>query len=314
MDSKTFFQNCPATIIAIAGYGQRTTAAMLEQIFNTYFATTDLKDKVLTVAAAANPIHHVLRDVDTLGDISNIDIVLYLISNEQLTDLAVNLPYLIIGQTTDPATQVAAIRATKLGAKKTFYLGRDLNSYALANRTMSSVKYAFPDDLPFPLPNLQVVGSWQHECAAAAALVAKDFQFAPNLIQQALANFAELPHHLDFIREINGVKYYDDGVSVTPELASISIRAFTQPIIISTVEFPPHLVKRQILIPTPGQSLAAKREQPLGVGAPLIDYADSLSDAASLASIFAVAGDVVLFVPAVAGLPIEEFVMEVNQL
>jgi len=314
MDSKLFFQNCPATVIAIAGYGQRTTAAMLEQIFNTYFATTDLEDKVLTVATNADPINHVLRDVDTLSDISNIDIILYMLSDEQLTNLAVALPYLIIGQTTDPTTQVAAIRETNLSAKKTYYLGHDLNSYALANRTMTADKFAFPDDLPFRLPSLQVIGEWQHECAAAAALVAQDFQFAPELIRQALANFAELPHHLDFIREVNDVKYYDDGVSVTPELAAISIRTFKQPIIISAVEFPPHLVKRQILIPAPGQSLAVKREQPMGVGAPLIDYADSLADATSLASIFAVAGDTVLFVPAVAGLPIEEFVMEVNKL
>ena len=313
MDSKTFFQNCPAQLIAIAGYGKTTTAAMLKAIFDTYFATTDLGDKVRVVAPAPIPEHHIPRDLDVLSDISNIDIVLYLLSDEQLEHLGVNLPYLIVGQTTDPNTGQAAVRTTNLNVHKTFFLGRDLNSYALANRTLAKFKHAYPDDLPFPLPALQVVGEWQHECAAAAAIVAGDFGFKPELIQGALAKFNELPHHLDFIREVKDVKYYDDGISTSPELALVSIRSFDKPIVISTYEFPDELVKRQIIVPVikPVEGIGAS---PSMVGDPLVDRADNLADATELASIFAVPGDIVLYVPAVPGLSSEEFVMEVNKL
>jgi UDP-N-acetylmuramoylalanine-D-glutamate ligase len=313
MDSKAFFQNCPATIIAIAGSGKKTTAAMLATIFNTYFATTDLGDKAHMVAETGDSAHNIARDLDVLSDISNIDIVLYILSDSQLEHMAVNVPYLIIGQTTDPNTNQAAIRSTNLVAEKAFYLGRDLNSYTLANRTMAPEKSAFPDDLPFKLTNLQVVGDWQHECAAAAALVATKFPFTPGLIQSALANFAELPHHLDFIREVNGVKYYDDSVSTTPELAVVSIRTFNRPVIISAVKFPDQLVKRQIIIPR-GVVPGGAPSQDVIVGDPLIDRADTLADATALASIFAENGDVVLFVPAAPNIPPEEFVMEVNKL
>jgi len=321
VDSKSFFQNCPGTIIALAGFHQRTAAAMLEQIFNTYFATTDLADKVVTVAEVADPAHRILRDVDTLSDISNIDIVLYLLSRSQLADLAVNLPFFVIDQTTDSTTGVPVVRNTHLNSQKTFYLGRDLNSYALANQTMASSKRAFPEDLQFSLPDLQVVGDWQRECAAAAAITALEFGFKPDLIQQALAAFAELPHHLDFIREVSGVKYYDDGVSVTPELATISIRTFNQPIVISAHKFPKELVKRQIIIPAPTTPESVKttndttaNASTLGISEPLVDYADTLADAAGLASIFALEGDTVLFAPAVPGINPEQFVMEVNKL
>lgn len=313
MDSKTFFQNCPAQIIGIAGYGSTTTAAMIKTIFDAYFATTNLTDKVHVVASSPIPDHHIPRDLDTLSDISNIDIVLYILSDEQLENLAVNLPYLVIGQTTDPNTQIAAVRSTNLNVNKTFFLGRDLNSYALANRTLARFKHAYPDELPFSLPSLQVVGGWQNECAAAAAIVTNDFGFKPELIQSALAGFNELPHHLDFIREVKGVKYYDDGVSTSPELATTSIQTFNKPIIISTQEFPDQLVKRQIIIPVikPTEGIGTS---PSVVGDPLVDRADNLTDATELASIFAVPGDIVLYVPAVPGLSSEEFVMEVNKL
>jgi len=315
VDSKLFFQNCPAAIIAIAGYANTTTAAMLAEIFQTYFATTDLGDRVRLVAAAADPKHNITRDLDTLGDISNIDIVLYLLSDEQLEHLAVNLPYLVIGQTTDPNTNLAAIRSTNLHARATFFLGRDLNSYALANRTLAPTKLAFPDDLPFPLPELQVVGDWQRECADAAALVAAEFKLPPELIQNALHQFNELPHHLDFIREVGGVKYYDDGISDSPELATVSIKTFDRPIIISTQEFPDSLVKRQIIIPVVPTEFATEfKTRESMVGDPLVERADSLADATQLASIFAVPGDTVLYVPAAPGLSSEAFVIEVNKL
>lgn len=299
MDSKTFFQNCPATIIGLAGEQRQTTAAMLAQIFRAYYATTDLQDRVHLVDQT--------NDHSVLTDISNIDLVLYALSDQQLAELAVNVPLLVIGQTTDPDTNQAAVRSTNLVAKQVFYLGRDLNSYQLAGRTLAEQKLAFPDDLPFPLPELQVVGAWQQECAAAAALVASRFDFAPELIQSALASFAELPHHLDLIREVGGVKYYDDSSSTTMESALISLKAFQQPIVISTREFPAELVKRQIIV-------GAIPTSEIVAGAPLVDYVTTLTSATGIAAIYAQPGDIVLFVPADPSLTAEEFVVEVNKL
>ena len=41
-----------------------------------------------------------------------------------------------------------------------------------------------------------------------------------------LSNFKELPHRLEFVRELNNVKYYDDNFSTNPSSTRVAINAF----------------------------------------------------------------------------------------
>ena len=41
-----------------------------------------------------------------------------------------------------------------------------------------------------------------------------------------LQNFKGLPHRLEFVRELNGVKYYDDNFSTNPASTRVAINAF----------------------------------------------------------------------------------------
>lgn len=43
------------------------------------------------------------------------------------------------------------------------------------------------------------------------------FGFDPQSVEQAIADFTGLPHRLQFIGEVGGVKYYDDSISTIPE-------------------------------------------------------------------------------------------------
>ena len=84
------------------------------------------------------------------------------------------------------------------------------------------------------LSNLKIPGSHNRENAEAALLASfayfkkfKDYkksfpdflsEFEPEL-SAALANFQPLPHHIEFVRTLNGVDYYDDSFStVFPSL------------------------------------------------------------------------------------------------
>lgn len=49
------------------------------------------------------------------------------------------------------------------------------------------------------------------------------------VIKKVVSNFNGLEHRLEFVREFNKVKYYDDSFGTTPETAIVAIQAFDQP-------------------------------------------------------------------------------------
>lgn len=67
----------------------------------------------------------------------------------------------------------------------------------------------------------------QNVCAAVTVM----WQIAPGVeaIQKVLSTFPGLPHRLEFVREVGGVKYYDDSFGTTPETAIVAMKALVQP-------------------------------------------------------------------------------------
>ncbi len=64
----------------------------------------------------------------------------------------------------------------------------------------------------------------ENVCAAAMAAFLADVPIKD--IKQVLHTFSGLPHRLELVREVNGVRYYDDSFSTTPETAIAAIEAF----------------------------------------------------------------------------------------
>lgn len=69
--------------------------------------------------------------------------------------------------------------------------------------------------------------NWQNVCAAVTAV----WQVTQNAeaIKSVLTTFAGLEHRLELVRELDGVKYYNDSFGTTPETAIVAIEAFDQP-------------------------------------------------------------------------------------
>lgn len=68
----------------------------------------------------------------------------------------------------------------------------------------------------------------ENVCAAIAAtweLILHDTA----AIKQVVGSFTGLEHRLELVRELNGVRYYDDSFGTTPETATVAIQAFEQP-------------------------------------------------------------------------------------
>jgi UDP-N-acetylmuramoylalanine--D-glutamate ligase len=51
-------------------------------------------------------------------------------------------------------------------------------------------------------------------------------------LRSAITSFAGLEHRLEFVREIDGVRYYDDSFGTTPETAIVALQAFKEPKVI----------------------------------------------------------------------------------
>jgi UDP-N-acetylmuramoylalanine--D-glutamate ligase len=69
--------------------------------------------------------------------------------------------------------------------------------------------------------------NWQNACAAVTAVWQVTHDLAA--IRSVLTTFTGLEHRLEFIREADGVKYYDDSFGTTPETAIVAIQAFSEP-------------------------------------------------------------------------------------
>ena len=83
----------------------------------------------------------------------------------------------------------------------------------------------------FDTSKLKIRGIHNHEniCACMSALygmvdVDKSFE--------AIANFAGVEHRLEFVREINGVKWYNDSVSSSPTRTIAGLGSYNEEIIL----------------------------------------------------------------------------------
>ena len=80
-----------------------------------------------------------------------------------------------------------------------------------------------------PVGALQLLGkhNWQNACAAVTA--AWQVTHRLSAIREALVSFSGLPYRLEFIREVDRVRYYNDSFGTTPETAIVAVQAFAQP-------------------------------------------------------------------------------------
>lgn len=69
--------------------------------------------------------------------------------------------------------------------------------------------------------------NWQNACAAVTAV----WQATQSIdaMRTVLTSFTGLPHHIEFIRSLEGIDYYDDSFGTTPETAIVAVQAFSQP-------------------------------------------------------------------------------------
>lgn len=109
--------------------------------------------------------------------------------------------------------------------------GKKIPYFASPGARIENDKVVIGDDSEevISIGEIRLLGSHnlQNACAAVTAVwqIIKDI----NAIRQVLISFSGLEHRLEFVREFNGVKYYDDSFGTTPSTAIVAMQAFTEP-------------------------------------------------------------------------------------
>lgn len=76
---------------------------------------------------------------------------------------------------------------------------------------------------------IQLVGGHNLANIAAAAVTARIAGASADTISEVSKSFVGLPHRLEFVREVNGVKFYNDSFATNPEPTIAAIESFSQP-------------------------------------------------------------------------------------
>ncbi len=77
--------------------------------------------------------------------------------------------------------------------------------------------------------SLHIPGKHNWENALSAIVAVKKYGVSNSAIQKALSSFTGLPHRIELVADIEGVRFYDDSFSTTPETTIAAIRSFQEP-------------------------------------------------------------------------------------
>lgn len=241
-----FFKQCPAPIIGVTGTkGKGTVSSLITSILRAAGHTVHL------VGNIGQP------PLDVLAEIKPDNIVVFEMSSFQLWDLQKS-PHVAVVlmiepdhldvhadfddyiraksnirrmQTTDdvcfyhPTNKWSAkiARSNVLGDTVRYGTRVDGGVYA------ESGEFRVDGETICSVDELSLPGAHNIENACAAISAARVFTLDEQAIAEGLRVFEGLPHRLKFVREVGGVKYYDDSIATTPGSAIAALQAFEEP-------------------------------------------------------------------------------------
>ena len=134
---------------------------------------------------------------------------------------------------------------------------------------------------------------------------------------EAVEEFRGVPHRLELVRELRGVRWYNDSIATAPERSMAAVHSFDEPIVLmlggrdkslpwgDLAKLIHERVDHVVLFGEAGEMIQKAITSFSGVGSVDIRRADSLKEAVILAAEVASNGDVVLLSP--GGTSYDEF-------
>lgn len=236
--TRYFFEHCPCPIIGVTGTkGKGTTCSLIKSILEV------LGRKVFLVGNIGVP------SISVLDDIQDNDVVVYEMSSFQLWDMDLS-PHVAVVVTIEPDhLNIHDGYEDYISAKMNIgrnqkpddfmvYNGKNTESKRIAEvspaKKMGYLASSVPEEI---LMQTAIPGGHNRDNAAAAIFsvaaylglsVDEFIEKYSSEIKQGLSNFKGLPHRLEFLRELNGVKYYDDNFSTNISSTIVAVDAFPE--------------------------------------------------------------------------------------
>jgi UDP-N-acetylmuramoylalanine--D-glutamate ligase len=91
---------------------------------------------------------------------------------------------------------------------------------------MKGESIKFSDQLICSTSDVQLIGSHNLENVMAAVNIAKSLNLSNKSIKKAITNFKGLPHRLQFVREVSGIKFYDNSQATSSDSVGVSLKSF----------------------------------------------------------------------------------------
>lgn len=226
---KIFFDDCPAKIIGVTGTkGKGTTSTLIYEI---------LKSGGLEVNLAGNIGKPSLELLPKLNEESWVVLEL---SSFQLIDMEISPHIAVVLNITEDHMDWHKNRSEYIEAKKNILRFQTADDFAIINgeyetpRSFGDLgkgKKIFFDKRSLEekyKKDLLLRGEHNLENIAAAVQTAKCIGISENVIADTVRNFKGLEHRLEFVKEVDGVAYYNDSFATGPQPTIAAINSFTE--------------------------------------------------------------------------------------
>ncbi|MFH0929642.1 MAG: UDP-N-acetylmuramoyl-L-alanine--D-glutamate ligase [Candidatus Moraniibacteriota bacterium] len=262
MDSSIFFKLCKLPIIGVTGTkGKTTTATLIEEIMKT------AGKKVFTAGIGQKPV---LDALDEIGDVKD-GVVVFELSSWRLSGLGrenlsphiavitnifpdhlnyygtmekyiADKKYIFSSQKTEDYVVLnydnenARILADKSESKRIFFTANakidSADDFVGVKTGKIFYQTGGEEKNICDLNDIKLRGGHNIGNILAAVAATSAYGILPDKICEAIKNFKSVPHRLEFVRELDGVKYINDTAATMPDAAIAGVNSFSKPIIL----------------------------------------------------------------------------------
>ena len=253
--TKFFMDQCPCPMIGVTGTkGKGTTCTLIYEM---------LKKGGKKVHLGGNIGKSPMTFLDDLE--KDEDIVVLELSSFQLQDAGKSPRYAILLNTTTDHLDYHADSDEYMKAKENLVAHQPKDALAVLNKDYEYVNFyksqvkgelkwtsvhdvvedgAYLDDGKViyvkkgkseeicRTEEVALTGAHNLENVMPAVIMAKEFGISNEDIRSVIMTFKGLPHRLQFIREMNGVKFYNDSNATAPEPSMAAVDSFEEPTVL----------------------------------------------------------------------------------